>query len=69
MRVLRFLPIAESELLHEVEYFVMQDHPLTIRDDGLTAVDPAGPRVHCAVDWIDEPGFEAFVAGRLMGVD
>lgn len=43
----------------------MQDHRLMIRDDGFTAIDPAGKLVHCAVEWKDMLGFETFVTNRL----
>ena len=48
-------------------FLQMEDFPITIHDDGLTAIDPKGKLVHCAVGWRDKPGFEKYLCDRLIG--
>jgi inosine-uridine nucleoside N-ribohydrolase len=43
----------------------MEDHPIVIRDDGLTDIDPAGKVIHCAIDWKDMGAFEDLLVARL----
>ncbi|MFM8374979.1 MAG: nucleoside hydrolase, partial [Phenylobacterium sp.] len=45
----------------------METLPLAIRDDGLTAIDPAGDAVRVAAAWTDYPAFEALLVDRLCG--
>jgi inosine-uridine nucleoside N-ribohydrolase len=47
------------DLLH------MEDLPITILDDGTTAVDPNGKIVHCAIDWRDQAAFDDLLVERL----
>jgi inosine-uridine nucleoside N-ribohydrolase len=47
------------DLLH------MEDLPITITDDGTTAVDPEGKLVHCAIDWRDQNAFDDLLVRRL----
>lgn len=54
-----YLAFAESLL-------VMEDLPLRIADDGLTAVDPSGRPVRCATEWRDMPAFEDLLVDRLL---
>jgi inosine-uridine nucleoside N-ribohydrolase len=44
---------------------VMEDIPLSVTAEGLTAPDPKGKRTHCAVSWKDLAAFESFLASRL----
>ena len=44
---------------------VMEDLPLRIADDGLTAIDQGGRCVHCAAEWRDLAGFEDLLVHRL----
>lgn len=45
----------------------METLPLAVRDDGLTALDPAGDPVRVAAAWTDYPAFEALLVDRLCG--
>jgi hypothetical protein len=45
----------------------METLTLAVRDDGLTAIDPAGDPVRIAADWTDYPAFEALLVDRLCG--
>jgi inosine-uridine nucleoside N-ribohydrolase len=48
------------------DLLVMEDLPLVVRDDGLTAIDPKGKIVHCAVDWRNQDAFEDLLSRRLQ---
>jgi inosine-uridine nucleoside N-ribohydrolase len=45
---------------------IMEDLPLRIEDDGLTAVCEKGRRVRCATEWQDLPAFEDLLVDRLL---
>lgn len=44
----------------------MEDLPIEIEDDGLTAVKSAGRIVHCATEWRDLGAFEDLLVDRLL---
>lgn len=64
MSSILFDPVAVY-LAFAQDLVVMEDHPITIRDDGLTAIDPAGKVIHCAIDWKDMSAFEDLLVDRL----
>jgi hypothetical protein len=45
----------------------METLNLAVRDDGLTAIDPAGDPVRIAAAWTDYAAFEALLVDRLCG--
>ena len=45
----------------------METLTLAVRDDGLTAIDPAGDPVRIAAAWTDYAAFEALLVDRLCG--
>jgi hypothetical protein len=45
----------------------METLTLAVRDDGLTAIDPAGDPVRIASAWTDDAAFEALLVERLCG--
>lgn len=53
-------------LAYTDELLSMEDHRLLIHDDGLTAIDPAGKLVHCAIDWKDQAAFDKHLTQRLI---
>lgn len=48
------------------DLLVMEDLPLRIEDDGLTAVREGGKLVHCANEWRDMGAFEDLLINRLV---
>jgi hypothetical protein len=45
----------------------METLTLAVRDDGLTAIDPAADSVRIAAAWTDYAAFEALLVDRLCG--
>jgi hypothetical protein len=56
--------LALSEVGLEMEPLTLA---LAVRDDGLTAIDPAGDPVRIAAAWTDYAAFEALLVDRLCG--
>ena len=49
------------------EFLLMEDHRLSITDNGVTAIDPANGRpVRCACDWVDKGAFEDYLIDRIL---
>ena len=46
-------------------FFVMEDLPIRVTDDGMTVVDEKARRMKVAVDWKDMDAFERFIVERL----
>lgn len=46
---------------------VMEELPLRIEADGLTAIHDSGRPVRCATEWKDLPAFEDLLVSRLIG--
>lgn len=50
------------------EYFISEDLPINLCDDGFTRIDHEnGVMMNCAVEWKDKEGFYDFVTSRLLG--
>jgi inosine-uridine nucleoside N-ribohydrolase len=47
------------------DLLVMEDLPIVIEDDGLTAINPKGKVVHVAMDWKDKDAFDDLLVKRL----
>ena len=47
------------------EFLVMEDLPIVIEDDGLTAIKEGGKIIRCAVEWKDKSKFEDLLVSRL----
>jgi hypothetical protein len=44
----------------------MERHPVRITGDGFTRIVDGAKPVDCAVEWIDQEGFEDFLLERLI---
>ncbi|WP_165226585.1 nucleoside hydrolase [Aquisphaera insulae] len=68
-------PVASSILFDTVaihlarthEWLTMEELPIVVGDDGITRIDPAGPRINCAMSWKDRPAFDRMLVERLTG--
>lgn len=49
------------------DWMTMEELPIVVGDDGITRIDPAGPRINCAMSWTDRPAFERMLVERLTG--
>lgn len=52
-------------LAMEDQFLNMESIGITVMDDGLTAVDEKGKKVHCAMTWKDMDAFEDLLVERL----
>jgi len=49
----------------KTDFLEMENNNIKVTDDGMTAIDPNGNKVNCAVKWKDLNGFEDFLVERL----